>query len=109
MKNFMFVSLLLFIGNLAASAQAPAHTNTSPTPDKTWVLKTYPNATSIKWHREKSGQYEFEFMDGTKEINVWFNVAGEIVKTKIETDDDDRSKGTARREKTDDDDNPKRN
>ena len=48
-------------------------------------------------------------MDGTKETKVWFNAAGAIVKTKIETDDDDHSKGTARREKTDDDDNPGRN
>lgn len=109
MKNFMLVSLMLLIGILAASAQSPTPTNASPTPDKTWVLKTYPNATFIKWHREKSGQYEFEFMDGTKETNVWFNAAGEIVKTKIETDDDDRSTGTARREKKDDDDNPERN
>ncbi|MBP6184345.1 MAG: hypothetical protein KA479_05345 [Saprospiraceae bacterium] len=109
MKNFMLVFLMMLIGILAASAQAPTPTTGSPTPDKTWVLKTYPNATSNKWHREKSGQYEFEFMDGTKETKVWFNAAGAIVKTKIETDDDDRSKGTARREKTDDDDNPGRN
>lgn len=116
MKKFMLASLLMILGSLLAMAQSPeplpGGRQASPScsmPDNNWVLQQYPNATNISWHKEKSGQFEFEFMDGTKETKVWFNTSGKMVKTKIESKDGDHKTKTLHREKTDDDDKSRNN
>lgn len=107
----MLLSLLMILGSLSSMAQSPdtlpggrQAPTSNPLPDKNWVLQQYPNATDISWHKEKPGQFEFEFMDGAKETKVWFNTDGKIVKTKIESKDGDHKTKTLHRERSDDDD-----
>lgn len=86
MKSAIIASFFLLLGSIAVQAQTTPSTSTSNGPDKSWVLKDYPNATDISWHKEKNGQIEFEFINEQKETKVWYNDAGQVVKTKVEAD-----------------------
>ena len=84
MKSAIIASFFLLLGSIAVQAQTTPSTSTSNGPDKSWVLKDYPNATDISWHKEKNGQIEFEFINDRKETKVWYNDAGQVLKTKVE-------------------------
>lgn len=84
MKSAIIASFFLLLGSIAVQAQTTPSTSTSNGPDKIWVLKDYPNATDISWHKRKNGQIEFEFINQQKETKVWYNDAGQVVKTKVE-------------------------
>ncbi len=103
MKNIILAFAIFFLGSMTTQAQNPTPSSGANQPGKSWVLKLYPHATDISWHKEKTGTIEFEFNNGQTETKVWFNAAGEVVKTKVETEDDDRQKTSPRRKKDDDD------
>lgn len=109
MKSHIIVSFFLLLGSMAFSqAQTTPSTSTSNVPDKNWVLKDYPNATGINWHREKNGQIEFEFINDQKETKVWYNDAGQVLKTKVEAAEKSRKKDAHRKKESEEDDDDDR-
>lgn len=108
MKSHIIVSLFLFFGSAALQAQTTPSPSNSNAPDKNWVLKDYPNATDINWHREKNGQIEFEFINDQKETKVWYNDAGQVLKTKVEAAEKSRKKDSLRKKESEEDDDDDR-
>ena len=105
MKSAIIVSFFLLLGSTALQAQTTPSTSTSNAPDKSWVLKDYPNATDISWHKEKNGQIEFEFINDRKKTKVWYNDAGQVLKTKVEAAEKcDKKDSNGKKESEGDDD-----
>ncbi|MCC7466173.1 MAG: hypothetical protein IT261_07895 [Saprospiraceae bacterium] len=103
MKITLIVSIAFLLGSLALQAQNIPSSNVSNTPDKTWVLKDYPGATNIKWHQEKNGQIEFEFVNEQKETKVWFDGTGKVLRTKTEAEEKESHKASGRGKKEEED------
>ncbi len=93
MKSALFAALFLLLSTMAAQAQTNPPAQASATPDQSWILKEFPNATDIRWHEEKNGQIEFEFINERKETKVWFDKTGQALKTEVEKGDKCPQKG----------------
>lgn len=81
MKNLKIAVLLLFV---SATIQAQdIRSDQVPSKIQTTFSKAYANATDIEW--EKSGEhYKVEFEIRNMDHDVWYDAAGNLVKSKIE-------------------------
>lgn len=104
MKSALFVSMFLLLTSMALQAQTNPQTPASSTPDKSWVLKEFPNATDIRWHEEKNGHVEFEFVNDRKETTMCFDKTGQVLKTKEECGKKCSKKGNCCKKESEDDD-----
>ena len=83
MKRMILVALLAATSTFSANAQK-VKADKVPAAVKTAFTKAYPNASDVEWEKEKNGDFEVNFEQGTEEMSVVYNPQG--VEQEVETE-----------------------
>lgn len=81
MKNLKIAALLLF-ATVAVSAQ-DLKTNEVPTNLQSIFNTSYTNVTDVEWEK-KGDHYKVEFEINKMDHDIWYDVQGNVIKSKIE-------------------------
>ncbi|GHB87760.1 PepSY-like domain-containing protein [Persicitalea jodogahamensis] len=82
-RMMMLAALLAALVTFSANAQK-VKADQVPAAVTTAFAKAYPNASNMKWEKEKNGDFEVEFDQGKVELSVVYNPQG--VEQEVETE-----------------------